>query len=60
MLVLSRHIGQRIKIGEDIFVTVLAVNGKTVRLGIEAPSEIPVLRQELYDCKRHEERTPST
>jgi len=47
MLILSRGIGQTIKIGDDIEFTVLEVNGKQVRLGITAPKEVPVHREEV-------------
>jgi carbon storage regulator len=47
MLVLSRKVGERIWIGDDIAVTVVRVTGGGVRLGIEAPSEMPVVREEL-------------
>ena len=47
MLVLSRKIGERIWIGDDIAVTVVRITGGGVRLGIEAPSELPVIREEL-------------
>jgi carbon storage regulator len=47
MLVLSRRIGEEIVIGGNIHVTVLAVNGNRVRLGITAPASIPVARLEL-------------
>ncbi|MHC4179988.1 MAG: carbon storage regulator [Planctomycetota bacterium] len=47
MLVLSRRERERIKLGDAIVVTVVRVAGDTVRLGIEAPSEILILRQEL-------------
>jgi carbon storage regulator len=49
MLVLSRKPSQRIQIGESIVVTVVRVDGNTVRLGIEAPPEVHVLRHELLD-----------
>lgn len=48
MLVLSRKLNESIVIDNDIFVTVLRVRGNTVLLGIEAPREIPVHRQELH------------
>jgi len=48
MLVLSRKPGQRITIGERITVTVLEVRGSCIRLGIEAPREVPVHREELW------------
>ncbi len=47
MLVLSRKVGERIWIGENISVTVVRITGGGVRLGIEAPSELPVIREEL-------------
>ncbi len=47
MLVLSRKVGERIWIGEDISITVVRITGGGVRLGIEAPHELPVVREEL-------------
>lgn len=47
MLVLSRKVGERIWIGENIAVTVVRITGGGVRLGIEAPAELPVVREEL-------------
>ena len=47
MLVLSRRESQRIKLGDSIVVTVVRVAGDSVRLGIEAPSEMVILREEL-------------
>jgi carbon storage regulator CsrA len=47
MLVLTRKHQEKIRIGEHIVITVLKTKGKTVRLGIEAPSEVPVIRGEL-------------
>ncbi len=47
MLVLSRKVGERILIGDKISVTVVRVAGGGVRLGIEAPDELPVIREEL-------------
>lgn len=49
MLVLSRHIGESVVIGNDVVVTVLDVRGDVVRLGVAAPRSIAVHRQELYD-----------
>ena len=48
MLVLSRVVGEMISIGDDISVRVLAVNGNSVRFGIEAPLEISVNRAEVH------------
>jgi carbon storage regulator len=47
MLVLNRKIGERIIIGDDIVVTVVKVQGKQVRIGIEAPASVSIRRQEL-------------
>ncbi|MCL4140195.1 UNVERIFIED_CONTAM: hypothetical protein GTU68_054987 [Idotea baltica] len=47
MLVLSRKVGERIWIGDEISITVVRVTGGGVRIGIEAPSELPVVREEL-------------
>lgn len=49
MLVLSRHCGEQIVIGDNIVVTVVDVCGDRVRLGIKCPRHIPVHRQEVYD-----------
>ena len=48
MLVLTRKPKQSIMIGDDVEVTLLAVYGEKVRLGIQAPSEVPVHRTEIY------------
>ena len=52
MLVLSRKRDERIVIGDNIVITVVDVRGDKVRLGIEAPPEIPVHRQEVVDAMR--------
>lgn len=58
MLVLSRLKGESIRIGDDIVLMVVDIRGDKVRLGIEAPKEVPVHRQEVYEsiqsegCKR--------
>lgn len=49
MLVLSRHRDQRIKIGDYITLTIVDIRGDKVRIGIEAPKDVPVHRQEVYD-----------
>jgi carbon storage regulator len=49
MLVLSRKPGQEIVIGDNIRITVVAVRGEQVRLGIEAPRNVSVDRQEVHD-----------
>jgi carbon storage regulator len=49
MLVLTRKPKQSFRIGDDIVITVVSVQGEQVRLGIEAPRDLAVLRQELYE-----------
>lgn len=48
MLVLSRRAGQRIRVGEDIVITVVEVEGGRVRVGIDAPRSVVVHREEIY------------
>lgn len=52
MLVLTRRVNERIVIGDDITVTVLEVHGEQVRLGIEAPRDIKVFREEVITRDR--------
>ncbi len=54
MLVLSRHRDETIIIGDDIELTVVDIRGDKVRLGIKAPSHIPVHRKEVYEAIRRE------
>ena len=56
MLVLSRKKDEAIVIGDSIRVTVVDIQGDKVRLGIEAPRELAVYRQEIYDAIREENR----
>ncbi len=60
MLVLTRRINERIVIGDNIVVTVLEVHGEQVRLGIDAPRDIKVFREEviLRDQARAREEAP--
>ena len=56
MLILTRRPGERVVIGEDIFVTVMSVSGHTVRLGIAAPGGVPIYREEIWLAVREENR----
>ena len=56
MLVVSRKVGQRIHIGDKIIITVVKVTGGSVRIGIEAPAELAVIREELADQIEKAER----
>lgn len=49
MLVLTRKIGERVAIGVDTWVTVVGVVGNRVRLGLDAPKQVTILRQEILD-----------
>ena len=49
MLVLTRKINETIMIGDNIEITVVSISGDTVRLGIEAPREVKILRREVYE-----------
>ena len=49
MLILTRKLGESIRIGDDITLTVLSVKGNQIRLGVDAPREVEVHRQEIYD-----------
>jgi carbon storage regulator len=54
MLVLSRQRDESIVIGDNVVVTVVDIRGDKVRLGVEAPAEIPVHRREVYEAIRRE------
>lgn len=56
MLVLSRQRDESIMIGDQVTVTIVDIRGDKVRLGIDAPSEIPVHRREVYEAIRRENR----
>lgn len=56
MLVITRKAGDRVRIGDDITVTVLEVTGSSVRIGIDAPVEIPVYRHEIIEATEAENR----
>jgi len=63
MLILTRRVGETIKIGEDVGVTVLGVKGNQVRLGIAAPRNVAVHREEIYERIKNEraaEHAPSS
>ena len=59
MLVLSRHRDESIMIGDNIVVTIVDIRGDKVRLGIDAPQDIPVHRQEVYEAIQRENRKAS-
>jgi carbon storage regulator len=56
MLVLSRQRDESIMIGDKVVITIVDIRGDKVRLGIEAPQEVPVHRQEVYEAIKREGR----
>lgn len=58
MLVLSRQVGEKIFIGEDIVVTVVAIEGGRIRLAIDAPRRVAILREELREASHPPNSNP--
>mgnify|MGYP000400672993 CR=1 FL=1 len=55
MLILTRRVGETLVIGDDVNVTVLGVRGNQVRLGVNAPKEVAVHREEIYQRIQNED-----
>ncbi len=55
MLILTRRVGETVVIGNDVTVTVLGVKGNQVRLGVNAPREVTVHREEIYERIQNEQ-----
>jgi len=55
MLILTRRVGETLMIGEDVTVTVLGVKGNQVRIGVSAPREVAVHREEIFERIKREE-----
>jgi carbon storage regulator len=61
MLILTRRVGETLMIGNDVTVTVLGVKGNQVRIGVNAPKDVAVHREEIYErIKREEDQCSST
>lgn len=54
MLILTRITGELITIGEEITVTILETRGNQVRIAVDAPKDVPILREDVYYKMRHE------
>jgi carbon storage regulator len=54
MLILTRRVGETLMVGDDVTVTVLGVKGNQVRIGVNAPKDVAVHREEIYDRIRKE------
>ncbi len=61
MLILTRRVGETVMIGNDVTVTVLGVKGNQVRIGVNAPKDVAVHREEIYErIKREEDQDPQS
>jgi len=55
MLILTRRVGETLMIGDDVTVTVLGVKGNQVRIGVNAPRDVSVHREEIYERIKNEQ-----
>ena len=59
MLILTRRVGESLMIGDNVDITVLGIRGNQVRIGINAPKDVSVHREEIYDRIKDEESEES-
>ena len=60
MLILTRRVGESLMIGDDVSLTVLGIKGRQIRLGINAPMDVPVHREEVYERIKAEKGNDTT
>ena len=60
MLILTRRVGETLMIGDDVSVTVLGVKGNQVRIGVNAPKDVTVHREEIFERIKKEDNQPGT
>lgn len=56
MLIITRRPGEKIVLGDDVVVTVMEISGQTARIGIAAPKDLPVYREEIWESVKAENR----
>jgi carbon storage regulator len=56
MLVITRKAGERICLGDEITITVMEISGSSVRIGIDAPADVPIYRHEIWEAIKEENR----
>lgn len=59
MLILTRRVGETLMIGDEVTVTVLGVKGNQVRIGVNAPRDVAVHREEIYERIKREQAAPA-